>query len=125
MDWAYGAPELNDMAHAQGRRTLCEHLIQMLCDFCCDQRVHYSDLKRMLPTSGGIWHMYPPGLRIYGWVPAPNAFVAVTGALAGATKSDRGLNDRKRDEVVAFARNAALSHTIQPGDYRDLFPHPA
>jgi hypothetical protein len=124
MDWAYETPELNDMAMAQGRRTLCEHLIQMFSDFCCDGRVHYSDLKRMLPTANGIWHMYPPGLRIYGWVPRQDAFVAVTGALVGDTKTDPRLNDRKRDEVLAFAQRAGLSHTIQTGDYLDLFPHP-
>jgi hypothetical protein len=124
MDWAHETPEMNDMPMALGRRTLCEHMLQMFADFRCDRHVHYSDLKRMLPTAGGIWHMYPPGLRIYGWVPAPHAFVAITGALAGRTKDDPRLNDRKRDEVTAFARRHALMHTIRSGDYLALFPHP-
>jgi hypothetical protein len=124
LDWAYETPELNDMRHAQGRRTLTEHLLQMFSDFRCDRQVHYSDLKRMLPTSGGIWHMYPPGLRIYGWVPAPHSFVAITGALARRTKSDPTLNDHKRDEVIIFARRHALTQTIQRGDFLALFPPP-
>jgi hypothetical protein len=122
LDWAYETPELNDIGPGQGRRTLTEHLLQMFSDFRCDRHVHYSDLKRMLPTTGRIWHMYPPGLRIYGWVPAPHSFVAITGALAQHTKDDPTLNDRKRDQVTTFARRYGLTHTIKAGDYLALFP---
>jgi hypothetical protein len=120
--WACETPELNDMRHAQGQRTPTEHLQQMFSDFQCDRHVHYSDLKRMLPTSRGIWHMYPPGLRIDGWVPASHSVVAITGALAQHTRSDPTLNDRKRDEVTAFARHHGLTPTIKRGDYIALFP---
>jgi hypothetical protein len=122
-DWADGTPELHDMRLAQGSRTLFEHLLQMFCEFRCCEHVHYSDLKRMMPTSRGVWHMYPVGLRIYGWVPSPHAFIAITAALVQHTKDDRSLNNQKRGEVLAFARRHCLDHTIQMGDFLALFPH--
>lgn len=106
-----------------GGRSLFEHLEQMFCDFRCSSRVHHADLRRMIPTRSGIWHMYPPRLRIYGWCPDKHAFVAITGALESATKTDRNLNDAKRDEVLRFASRHGLVGTIKRGDFLDLFPH--
>ncbi len=77
----------------------------------------------MMPTKKGIWHMYPPGLRVYGWCPSRHAFIAVCGALEKDTKDDKKLNDVKRDEVLRFATQHGLAWTIQKGDFRDLFPN--
>ena len=106
-----------------GGRSLFEHLEHMFCDFRCSPKINHADLKRMLPTRDGVWHMYPAGLRVYGWCPSPNSFVAVTAATAAATKTDPTLNDTKRDHVLRFARRHGLSSTIQTGDFLALFPN--
>jgi hypothetical protein len=86
-----------------GGRTLFEHVAQSFCGFRRGADVHYGDIRRMLPTKAGIWRMYPPGLRVYGWRPARHPFIAVTAAVEADTKRDRRLNDRKRDEALRFA----------------------
>jgi hypothetical protein len=106
-----------------GGRSFFEHLVQMFCDFRCSPKFHHADLKRMVPTNKGVWHMYPAGLRIYGWCPAEHSFIAITGALEKDTKADVALNDAKRDEVLQFAFRHSLATTIQKGDFLDLFPH--
>ena len=121
-DWVDGKNELHDMALAIGRRTLFEHLEQMFCDFRCSQRFPAGDLKQMMPTKRGIRTMRPPKLRIYGWCPKPHAFVAVCGALEDDTKTDRKLNDNKRDEVLNFIKKHKLEHTILRGDNLAVFP---
>jgi len=98
--------------------------MQMVCEFQCSQKVHAGDLRRMLPTKHGIWHAYPPGLRLYGWCPAQHAFVAVNGALEADTKAIRGLNDQKRDEVRQFIAAHHLQGTVVRGDIRAVFPDP-
>jgi hypothetical protein len=121
--WVDNTPELHDMKFARGSRTLFEHLLQMFCDFRCADHLHGSDLRRMMPTSDGVWHMYPPGLRVYGWAPARHSFVAVCAATEKSTKDDKLLNDQKRREVLAFARANSVAHTIKRGHFLDLFSH--
>lgn len=121
--WADNTASLHDRTLAIGGRTLFEHLLQMVCDFQCGQRVRAGDLRRMVPTKHGIWHMYPPGLRLYGWCPARHAFVAVTGATERDTKTDRRLNDVKRDEVRRFIVMHHLAETVVRGDIRVVFPY--
>jgi hypothetical protein len=121
--WADETPELHDQKFSIGRRTLFEHLSQMLCDFRCDQRVLYGDIKRMIPTAGGIWRIYPPGLRVYGWCPNQFEFAAVTGALEADTKKMRDLNNQKRNEVRDFLRKHGLMDTVLRGDFLAVFPH--
>ena len=121
LSWADDAQRLHDVTI--GGRTLFEHLAQFFCDFRCSADVHYGDIRRMLPTKAGIWRMYPPGLRVYGWCPARHAFIAVTGAVEADTERDRRLNDRKRDEVLRFASRAGLTHSILTGDSVAVFPH--
>jgi hypothetical protein len=123
VSWADNTPGLHDPALAVGGRLLFEHLLQMVCDFQCDRYLHAGDIRRMLPTRHGIWHLYPPGLRVYGWCPMPHAFVAVTGALERDTKATRGLNDAKRNEVRRFIATNQLEQTIVRGDFLAVFPH--
>lgn len=124
LDWGDYTNALHDKALALGGRTLFEHLLQTLCDFRCSQRpAQVGELKRMMPTSKGIWSLHSPGLRIYGWCPVAHSFVAVTGALESDTKRDRTLNDKKRNEVLSFANTNGLIGTIKLGDVLALFPH--
>src|SRR5262245_10676551 len=90
-DWADSTPELWDMKFSEGRRTLFEHMEQLFCDFVCSEPFPAGDLKQMKPTGHGIRKMHPLRLRIYGWCPGPHQFVAVTGALEAATKSDKSV----------------------------------
>ena len=122
--WADTTPQLHDPALKIGGRTLFEHLISALCAFRCDDRVHYGDIKPLMPTKHGIWRLCPQRLRVYGWCPARHAFIGVTGVLESATKSDRFLNDAKRDEVRAFIRANGLEATVTRGDYLAVFPNP-
>jgi hypothetical protein len=122
-DWTDGSVDLHDKAFGVGRRTLFEHIEQMFCDFRCSQRFGASDLRRIMPVTKGIWKMHPPKLRIYGWCPKPNnAFVAVAGAPEWETKSDKKLNDKKRDEVLSFIKTHKLEHTVLLGDISAIFP---
>lgn len=123
LKWADNSPELHDGALAVGGRTMFEHLLLTFCDFRCSDRFHAGDLRRMLPNKKGIWKMHPPGLRIYGWCPGQHRFVAVTWALASETKSDRSLNDQKRDKVLKFIAEQKLAHTIVRGDILAVFPN--
>jgi hypothetical protein len=113
-------PELHDEKLAQGRRTLGEHIEQIFCDFRCAPRPAPSELRRMMPTNKGVWKLHPAGTRVYGWCPRPHSFVAVTLAIAQATKDDKSLNDKKRDEVLAFVKTHKLS--VLRGDIHAIFP---
>ena len=115
-------PELHDENLAQGRRTLGEHIEQIFCDFRCAARPAPGDLKRMMPTNKGIWKLHPTGTRVYGWCPQPHSFVAVTLALAQATKDDGELNNKKRDEVLAFIKTHKLTQHVLRGDINAIFP---
>lgn len=121
-DWIDGTDQLHNMAFAVGRRTLFEHLEQMFCDFRCSPRFPAGDLRQMIPNPKGIRKMHPPKLRIYGWAPAKQAFVAVCAALEMDTKTDKSLNDKKRDEVLRFIRKHKLEHTIVKGDNSAVYP---
>lgn len=121
-EWAVNKNELKDEALKQGGRTLLEHLEQMFCDVRCSERPAAGNLKRITPTKHGIWKLHPPGLRIYGWSPAPRSFVAVTAALESETKSDKNLNDKKRDEVRDFIKDHDLSKHVVRGDILAIFP---
>jgi hypothetical protein len=123
-DWIDGKDELHDVALGVGRRTLCEHIEQMLCDFRCSPRFSAGDLRQIMPTKNGIRKMHPPRLRIYGWCPAPHAFVAVTAALESDTKTDKKLNDKKREEVLTFIKVNKLGHLVLKGDNLAVFPPP-
>ncbi|MBI1776463.1 MAG: hypothetical protein HYR63_14045 [Proteobacteria bacterium] len=127
IDWADGTPELHDEGLKEGGRTLFEHLEQQLTAFRCDKKIHAGDLRRMMPTKKGVWHMYPPGLRIYGWCPAKHEFVAVTGALEADTKKPENsqLNDQKRKEVEGFIGAHRLQGTVLRGDFLAVFPNQA
>lgn len=112
-DWADSNAALMDMKLGKGGRDRLEHLEQLFCDFRCSQRPGAGDLKRMMPTSDGVWKMHPYGLRIYGWFPEKGTFAVVTGALVEDTKSTKGLNDQKLDEVLSFiSQNKLTGHVI-------------
>ena len=105
-----------------GRRTLFEHIEQMFCDFRCSPVFPAGDLRQMLPNQKGVRKMHPPKLRIYGWCPAPHAFVAVTAAFEADTKTDKKLNDKKRDDVLAFITANELEKLVLKGDNLAVFP---
>jgi hypothetical protein len=121
-DWIDGQNDLHDTKRAIGGRTPFEHLEQLFCDFRCAQLFPAGDLRRMIPTAKGVWKMHSPKLRTYGWFPYPNAFVAVTAARESNTKVDNKLNDKKREEVLAFIRTNTLQHLIVQGDHLAVFP---
>jgi hypothetical protein len=121
-DWIDGKDELHDEALKVGGRTLFEHIEQIFCDFRCSPRFPAGDLRQMLPSRKGIRKMHPPKLRIYGWCPAPHAFVAVTAAFESDTKTDKKLNDKKRDYVLAFIKTIKLEKLVLKGDNIAVFP---
>ena len=121
-DWVDMTPELYDEKHGRGGRTLDEHLDQTFCDFRCSKIFPAGDLRQLMPVKHGVRKLHPPRLRIYGWCPAPDQFVAVAGALEAATKADKGLNDRKLEEVLEFIRRNKLEDTVLLGDNRAVFP---
>jgi hypothetical protein len=118
-DWADGKAELETK---EGGKTLFEHMEQMFREFRCSERFGAGDLKRMIPNPSGVRTMRPPKLRVYGWCPAQHQFVVVCGALESETKADKGLNDRKRDEVLDFIRRNNLGAHVLLGDASAVFP---
>ena len=121
-DWVDAQDDLHDTKLAIGGRTSLEHLEQLFCEFRCARRFPAGDLRRMLPTAKGVWKMHSPRLRTYGWFPYPNSFVAVTAARESDTKADNKLNDKKREEVLAFIRTHKLQHLIFQGDHLAVLP---
>lgn len=119
-EWADGTASLVDARRAIGRRLLHEHMEAMFSDFRCAERPGGGDLRRIRPNNFRVWKMHPPGLRIYGWFHRPREFVAITGALETETKTDRTLNDAKRDAVLTFARAHGLAETMLKGDLRAI-----
>lgn len=115
-EWSDNHPSLTSKTHSVGGRLLVEHLIQTLCDFRCAQRPGGGDLRRLMPTRDRVWTLRPPKLRIYGWFCEPRVMVLVSGALESETKLDKGLNDRKRNSVLAFAKAHGLENTMMQGD---------
>lgn len=95
---------------------------QALADMRCSERPSCGDLRRMMPTKNGVWSLHAAGSRIYGWVPRPNAFVAVTFALERDTKSDKSLNDRKLKQVLMFIKANHLEKAVLLGDISAVFP---
>lgn len=122
MQWADASAELVDDAFALSGRLLAEHLDQLFCDFRCSKRPPAADVRRVMPTGQGILSAHAPGLRVYGWCAAPAVFVGVAAALELDTKTDKALNDRKRGDVLAFARANRLEATIMRGELYELFP---
>ena len=121
-DWIDGKDELHDVGLGVGRRTIFEHLEQLFCDFCCSPRFAAGDLRRIMPTAKGVRKLHSPKLRIYGWCPGPHSFVAVTAALETDTKTDKKLNDDKRNEVLSFIKTYDLEHLVLKGDNLAVFP---
>jgi hypothetical protein len=115
-------PELHDMDFAEGGRSLAEHTHQIFCDFRCAKRPSAGDLKRMTPTSKGVWKLHPACVRIYGWCPKPRSFIAVTLALKTATLTDPTLNNQKRDQVSTFIKTNKLQNFVLRGDINAVFP---
>lgn len=118
-DWIDGTL-VYDQRRAAGR-TAYEHLEQFFVDFRCNPTIHADDLRRMVPTSSGVWTMRPALLRVYGWVPRTHAIVAVCAEFEADTKSNRRLNDGCRDLVLDFIRCHEVSEVLY-GDFLDAFP---
>jgi hypothetical protein len=122
LDWIDESEELQDPKRRLGQRTLGEHLWQFFANFRCSDRPSPGDLRVVMPPKKGVAKMHPPGLRIYGFVPAPHQFVAVAWAFEQQTKDDKSLNDKKREEVLAFIRAHGLEGEVRYGSYDKLFP---
>lgn len=120
--WMRTTPQLHDLRLGAGRKTMAELLEMLFCDFRCAQRFSAGDLRRMLPSRKGIWKMHPYRLRIYGWAPGTNQFAAVTWAFEKDTKTNKRLNDQKRDDVLEFVRVNRLRETVTYGDVNAVFP---
>lgn len=118
-DWVDGT---QGMSEKVGGRTLDEHIELMFCEFRCAEPFPAGDLRQSMPTKDGIRKLYPPKLRIYGWCPAANEFVAVTGALEADTKKDKSLNNKKHEEVLQFIQRNGLNGTVLLGDNLAVFP---
>lgn len=125
-DWVESNEDLHiaKWGNRTGGRTRYEHLEQMFNDFRCDVRPLVGDMNRVQPTKQGIWKMQCPGLRIFGWVPAPHSFVAVAPEFADAThgKGAGARIDELVRDTLKFAADHGLESTIIKGDRLALFP---
>jgi hypothetical protein len=120
--WVNDTVELYDANRGKAKRTMYEHLLQTLSDFRCATRPLVGDLYRVQPDRHGVWKLHSTGLRIFGWVPAPNAFVAVTAAFTEACHGPNNAVPDLRTAVQAFAKRHGLEKSIKLGDRSVLFP---
>jgi hypothetical protein len=121
-DWFDSKDELHDAARKVGARTLGEHIEMIFCEFRCAPSFPAGELRQMIPNATGVRKLHPPKLRIYGWCPGAHQFVAVMAALEIDTKTDKSLNSKKMDEVLAFIRTHHLEQHVLKGDNRAVFP---
>jgi hypothetical protein len=123
-DWFDNTSELHDEKQRVGRRTLADHIEQMFCDLRCSKRPAPGDLRRMMPNKKGVWKFHPANTRLYGWAIKPEYLAIVCGALETDTKDKAkgSVNDRKRDEVLAFINSNKLP--VMLGDILAIFPPP-
>jgi len=86
-------------------------------DFCTGQELIIgAEFHALLPASKGVWELKTPDLRIFGWFPLRDHFIAVVGHLASKVKA-RALYAKLRDEVVAFRDELDLDPPkYVPGD---------
>lgn len=66
----------------------------------------------LLPVRGkpwpGVWELKTPDLRIFGWFPFKNTFIAVNGCQTQKVKEINGLYGGFRDEVVWYRKQLDL-----------------
>ena len=120
--WMDGCSKAYDGSLLVGARTPEEHILQFLSDLRCAARPGTGDLKRMMPTSNGIWKGHPPSARIFGWFYQPYHFAAVSAALEVDLKSEKGLYGTHMTGVAHFLSRFDLEHTVVMGDIRAVFP---
>jgi hypothetical protein len=123
-DWFDDTKELHDERYRVAKRTLADQIEQLFCDFRCSIRPGAGDLKRAMPTRKGIWKIHPPKLRLYGWAPKIECLAVICGALELDTKdkTQGSINEKKRDEVLAFIKKNGLPMKL--GDILAIFPPP-
>jgi hypothetical protein len=122
-DWIDETDELyeENWGPRTGGRSMAEHLSQTFCDFRCDRRPLVGDLHRVQPTRKGVWKIHSPGLRVFGWVPDPHGFVAVTAAFSKDTHGPQSVVDQSIAKVIAFAKQHKLHETFVRRDRSALF----
>jgi hypothetical protein len=55
-----------------------EQLFTLVQEFCSDEPLTYGDVFKILrPREKGVWELKTPDLRIFGWFPLKNHFIAV------------------------------------------------
>jgi len=69
----------------------------------------------------GVWELKTADLRIFGWFPRRNCFIAVNGCHAAKVKQIHGLYGAFRDEVVRVRNALPIDEPYVTGeDYHDV-----
>lgn len=118
--WADVEPRMMDISLGKGARTRHEHLETIFNDFVCAERPAGGDLRRVMPVKDGVFKLHPFGSRIYGFFSGEAEFVAVAGAIAEDTKSDKKLNDKKRNAVLKFVKQNGLETSMFKGEIYEV-----
>lgn len=89
----------------------------MSVDYCTGQELIVGpDFHALLPRQNGVWEFKSPDLRIFGWFPQRDHFIAVVGHLADRVKHHEGYGRFIR-QVVAFRDALTLDDPkFLPGD---------
>ncbi|MCW1991273.1 UNVERIFIED_ORG: hypothetical protein M2425_002725 [Bradyrhizobium japonicum] len=122
--WFDETEQLHDLKLKVGRRTLGEHILLMLCSLRCSERPGAGDIRCMMPAKKNVWKIHAPRTRLYAWAIRPECLVVMDGALEDETKDKThgNLNNKKRDQVVAFIKEQRLTKYVFAGGYLALFP---
>jgi hypothetical protein len=70
----------------------------------------------------GVWELKTADLRIFGWFPQQNHFIAVTGCTAALVKAHRGMYGGFREEVIRRRDRLPLDEPkyVKGEDYNDV-----
>lgn len=120
-EWVDSTPETYDGRLLKAKRTPLDHLEQFFADLRCSARPAVSGFRRMTPTKHGIWKCHPELLRVFGWICAPDTFVAISAVLERDVKANKALYATHMKRVRAFIIAHKLKNEVLMGDARAVF----
>lgn len=68
--------------------------------------------KKMSPASDDVWELRSPDIRVFGWFPRKDCYVATSGDLFGNLKGDPPLYEKHRIDCVSFRSEIQMTEPM-------------
>lgn len=95
-------------------------IVVLLSDFVSGIRLEYpDDLAEMRPSEKGIWEFRTADVRVFGFFPEKDVFVAVCGDSA-KNCHDNGLHEGYKNECVRVCDQVLALGRVLGGDINDV-----